>query len=72
LTAFGVFFGILGLSRLPQPYHPVFEHDAFRSASTHGYWLSVPQLAGVNVQDVQNQLQSLGATQVTVVTGEKE
>lgn len=72
LTAFGVFFGILGLSRLPQPYHPVFEHDAFRTASTHGYWLSVPKLAGVDVQDVQSKLQSLGATQVTVVTGEKE
>jgi len=72
LTAFGVFFGILGLSRLPQPYHPVFEHEAFRSASTHGYWLSVPKLVGVNVADVQTQLQSLGATQVTVVTGEKE
>lgn len=72
LTAFGVFFGVLGLSRLPQPYHPVFEHDAFRTASTHGYWLSVPKLAGVDVQDVQSKLQSLGATQVTVVTGEKE
>jgi hypothetical protein len=72
LTAFGVFFGILGLSRLPQPYHPIFEHDAFRSASTHGFWLSVPKLAGVDVQDVQSKLQSLGATQVTVVTGEKE
>lgn len=72
LTAFGVFFGVLGLSRLPQPYHPVFEHDAFRSASTHGYWLSVPKLDGVDVQDVQSKLQSLGATQVTVVTGEKE
>jgi multisubunit Na+/H+ antiporter MnhG subunit len=71
-TAFGIFFGILGLSRLPQPYHPVFEHDAFRSASTHGYWLSVPKLVGVDVQNVQTQLQSLGATQVTVVTGEKE
>ena len=72
LTAFGVFFGVLGLSRLPQPYHPVFEHEAFRSASTHGYWLSVPKLAGVDVQDVQSKLQSLGATQVTVVSGEKE
>lgn len=72
LTAFGVFFGILGLSRLPQPYHPVFEHEAFRTASTHGYWLSVPKLDGVDVQDVQSKLQSLGATQVTVVTGEKE
>lgn len=71
-TAFSIFFGILGLGRLPQPYHPVFEHDAFRSASTHGYWLSVPKLEGVDVQDVQSKLQSLGATQVTVVTGEKE
>jgi hypothetical protein len=71
-TAFGIFFGLLGLSRLPQPYHPVFEHDAFRSASTHGYWLSVPKLDGVDVQDVTNKLQSLGASQVTVVTGEKE
>jgi hypothetical protein len=71
-TAFGIFFGLLGLSRLPQPYHPVFEHDAFRSASTHGFWLSVPKLDGVDVQDVTSKLQSLGATQVTVVTGEKE
>jgi hypothetical protein len=71
-TAFGIFFGILALARLPQPYHPVFEHDGFRSASTHGYWLSVPQLAGVDMQDVQSKLQSLGATQVTVVTGETE
>lgn len=72
LTAFSIFFGVLGLSRLPQPYHPVFEHEAFRTASTHGYWLSVPKLEGVDVQDVQSKLQSLGATQVTVVTGEKE
>ena len=71
-AAFGIFFGLLGLSRLPQPYHPVFESEGFLSASTHGYWLSVPQLAGVDAQDVQSKLQSLGATQVTVVTGEKE
>ena len=72
LAAFGIFFGLLGLSRLPQPYHPVFEHDAFRSASTHGFWLSIPVLAGVNVQDATSQLQALGSTQVTVVTGEPE
>jgi multisubunit Na+/H+ antiporter MnhG subunit len=71
-TAFAIFFGLLGLSRLPQPYHPVFEHDAFRSASTHGFWLSVPALEGVNVQDAKSQLEALGATQVTVVTGEPE
>ncbi len=72
LAAFGIFFGLLGLSRLPQPYHPVFEHDAFRSASTHGFWLSVPQLAGVVTDDVKNQLTALGATQVAIVSGETE
>ncbi|XXF76899.1 DUF3341 domain-containing protein [Myxococcaceae bacterium GXIMD 01537] len=71
-AAFGIFFGLMALSRLPQPYHPVFESEEFRSASTHGYWLSVPKVEGVNTDDVQNQLRDLGATQVTVVTGEKE
>ncbi|SEU36743.1 DUF3341 domain-containing protein [Stigmatella erecta] len=71
-TAFGIFFGLMALSRLPQLYHPVFEHEAFRSASTHGFWLSIPKRAGVNTDDVMKQLQGLGATQVTVVTGEKE
>ena len=72
LTAFGIFFGLLGLSRLPQPYHPVFECEAFRSASTHGYWLSVPKADTAKADDIMDQLKSLGATQVTVVTGEKE
>lgn len=71
-AAFGIFFGLMALNRLPQPYHPVFESEAFLSASTHGYWLSVPQAPGVNAEDVMNKLRDLGATQVTVVTGEKE
>jgi hypothetical protein len=72
LSAFGIFFGLLGLSRLPQPYHPVFENDAFRSASTHGFWLSVGHPTGSDATEVMNQLTALGATQVSVVTGEKE
>ena len=71
-AAFGIFFGLLGLSRLPQPYHPVFESEAFRSASTHGFWLSVPQAVGQDATAVMDQLKALGATQVSVVTGEKE
>jgi hypothetical protein len=67
-TAFSIFFGLLGLARLPQPYHPAFESEAFRSASTHGYWLSVP--AGTNAEDVMSQLTALGATNVSVVSGE--
>lgn len=71
-AAFGIFFGLLGLSRLPQPYHPAFEAEAFRSASTHGYWLSVPHPTGQDATDTTNQLKALGATQVTVVSGENE
>jgi hypothetical protein len=71
-AAFGIFFGLMALSRLPQPYHPVFESEAFNSASTHGFWLSVPQALGANSDDVMNKLRDLGATQVTVVTGETE
>jgi hypothetical protein len=71
-AAFGIFFGLLALSRLPQPYHPVFESEGFLNASTHGYWLSVPQAPGMKAEDVMTQLRDLGATQVTVVTGEKE
>ena len=72
LAAFGIFFGLLGLSRLPQPYHPVFESEEFRSASTHGYWLSVPKAVAAKADDIMDQLKTLGATQVTVVSGEKE
>ncbi|MBJ6759663.1 DUF3341 domain-containing protein [Myxococcaceae bacterium JPH2] len=71
-AAFGIFFGLLGLSRLPQPYHVAFESEAFRTASTHGYWLGVPFAAGTDSAETMNQLKALGATQVTIVTGEKE
>ncbi|MBF5042282.1 DUF3341 domain-containing protein [Aggregicoccus sp. 17bor-14] len=72
ISALSIVFGLFGLSRLPQPYHPVFENEAFRSASTHGYWLSVGHATGTDATEVMNQLTALGATQVSVVTGEKE
>ena len=72
LAAFGIFFGLLALSRLPQPYHPVFEHEAFRNASTHGFWLSVQRTATQDVERIRNQLTALGASQVAVVTGDRE
>jgi hypothetical protein len=72
LAAFGIFFGVLGLARMPQLYHPVYEHEAFRSATTHGFWLSVPKFETLQTDAIMDQLKSLGATQVTVVTGEKE
>ncbi len=35
------FFGFFTLARLPKPYHPVFESEAFLRASIDGYFLSV-------------------------------
>jgi len=67
-TALSIFFGLLALSRLPQPYHPVFECEAFRSASTHGYWLSVGTEEVEKRESLSKQLTEWGATQVSAVT----
>ncbi len=68
MSAFFIFFGLWLILRLPQPYHPVFELEGFRSASTHGFWLSVetdPTESDAN--EVRARMQSLGAIQVSVV-----
>ncbi len=41
LSAFGAVFGMLGLNRLPQHHHPVFESDRFRSASDDKFFISI-------------------------------
>jgi hypothetical protein len=66
-TALSIFFGLLALSRLPQPYHPVFELEAFRSASTHGYWLSVVTEETERRDNLSQQLREWGATTVEAV-----
>lgn len=71
LAALSIFFGLMALSRLPQPYHPAFELEAFRSASTHAFWLSVAVDADADRQaKLTEQLTALGATQVAPVTEE--
>lgn len=69
-AALSIFFGLLfGYFRFPRVYHPVFEVEAFRSASIDGRWLSaeVPDAA---CDAVAASLRQLGATNVSVVTGE--
>ena len=67
LTALSIFFGLLIMMGLPQPYHAVFELEAFRSAVTDGFWLSVAQAPGSDGKDAARELESMGATQVSVV-----
>ena len=69
-TAFALFFGlVLVFFRLPRPHHPVFEVEAFRSATTHGYWLSLElprgDVAGLRL--ARERLEALGGRNVAVV-----
>ena len=70
-SALFIFFGLMALSRLPQPYHPAFEVEAFRSASTHAFWLSVETDAG-QAGGVEEQLRSCGASEISQVREEEE
>jgi hypothetical protein len=67
IAAFSIFFGLWALLRLPQPYHPVFEVEGFRSASTSGLWLSVETPGSSETEQLAERLRALGARQVAVV-----
>jgi hypothetical protein len=67
MSAFSIFFGLWAILRLPQPYHPAFDVDAFRSASSHGFWLSIEtEQTGPQIEDLSRELRTLGALQVAV------
>ncbi len=40
-SAFGAFFGMLALNRLPEFNHPLLRNDRFRRATTDGFFISV-------------------------------
>ena len=61
------FFGLMGLIKLPQPYHPIFEWEAFGRASVDGFFLSVEVGSGEDPADVANDARIVGASDVTVV-----
>ena len=71
-AALSIFFGLLALSRLPQPYHPAFDTEEFRSHSTHGLWVSIRVPEGKDAQAVANDMNGYGAKQVSVVEEQVE
>ncbi len=65
-AALAIFFGLFALWGMPRLHHPVFEVEAFRSASVDGLWLSTavaPEAADATAA----RLRQLGARQVEIV-----
>ena len=70
IAALAIFFGLLfGFFGFPRVHHPVFEVEAFRSASIDGLWLSAEVKEG-EAEAVASALREMGAAQVSVVPGE--
>jgi hypothetical protein len=66
LAALAIFLGLFALWGLPRLHHPVFEVEAFRSASVDGLWLSA-EVDAAEAQAVAARLRVLGARQVELV-----
>ena len=61
------FFGFFTLARLPKPYHPVFQSEAFRAASIDGFFLSIKVPAGESPDKAAALAQAEGAVQVEII-----
>lgn len=75
LTALALFFGTIAFFfKLPRPYHPVFESEAFRSASLDAFWISIEQDDDDTQAPapLQQKLRELGALRVETVRGPTE
>jgi hypothetical protein len=66
-ASLSIFLGLVfGYFRFPRVHHPVFEVEAFRSASIDALWLSAEVERG-QAEEVAQELRRLGARQVSVV-----
>ena len=69
LAGLAIFFGLMAIFRFPRPYDPLFEVEAFRSATIDALWLSVAVRAE-QVPAVSDELRRLGAAEVELVPEE--
>jgi hypothetical protein len=61
------FLGFFALSRLPQPYHPIFESEDFARAAVDAYFLSVELPAGTDVDRALADVRAAGALSGEIV-----
>ncbi len=69
LAGVSIFVGLLAIFGFPRPWDPLFEVDAFRSATIDALWLSVAVEPG-QVSSISDELRRLGAAQVELVPEE--
>ncbi|MEA2699510.1 MAG: hypothetical protein QOI66_3781 [Myxococcales bacterium] len=67
LASGSAFMGVFALSKLPMPYHPVFESENFLRASVDAFFLSVEVPAGVNADKVAEDVRAAGGQSIEIV-----
>lgn len=68
LGGLSAFMGsLIGIFRLPQPYHPLFESENFRRASIDGFFLSIKLADGESPDKALSEVKSAGAAVVEIV-----
>ncbi len=68
-ASIAIVVGLFALAGFPRTHHPVFEVEAFRTASINALWLSA-EVRPEEVEAVTRELQGLGAMQVSRAPGE--
>jgi hypothetical protein len=67
-SAFAAILGMLALNKLPQPYHPVFNHSRFHRVSDDGFFLAVESGDPMfNVERAERDLSDAGGRNIEVV-----
>jgi hypothetical protein len=61
------FMGFFALSRLPQPYHPIFESEDFARASIDAFFLSVELPVGTDMDRTLADIRASGALSAEIV-----
>jgi hypothetical protein len=68
LAAFGTFFGMFITNRLPQHYHPVFNHETFQKASDDTFFVLIQKIDPLfNPYQTAELLKSLGGANISMV-----
>ena len=67
-SAFAALLGMLALNRLPQPYHPVFNHSHFRRVTDDRFFLAVESGDPMfNVERAERDLADAGGIHIEVL-----